>query len=118
MMSNYKASEQEQRKAEDIRRQYIPHRDNKMEQLQKVDNKVKTPGRIAACILGVIGVLVMGAGMSMIMVWDVMTTGLALSIPGMVAALLAYPLYALITNSRKKKYADEIMRLSDSLVNE
>jgi len=45
-----------------------------------------------------------------------MTFGLALSIPGLAAALLAYPLYSLITSKRKKKYADEIMRLSDELI--
>lgn len=115
-MSNFRADEQDQRKAERIRRQYIPHADNKMEQLQKLDSKVKTPGKIVACILGVIGVLVMGAGMSMVMVWGIMTTGLALSIPGMIVALLAYPVYSLITNRRKKKYAAEIMRLSNDLM--
>jgi hypothetical protein len=39
-----------------------------------------------------------------------------LPIPGMVVAILAYPVYQLITNNRKKKYADEIMRLSDDLM--
>lgn len=115
-MSNYKANAQDQKKAEDIRRQYVPHEENKMEQLQKLDNKVKLPGRIVSCMLGVIGALVMGAGMSLIMVWENMTTGLMLSIPGMVGALAAYPIYSVITNNRKKKYADEIMRLSDDLV--
>lgn len=117
-MSNFNANPQDQKKAENIRRQYIPREDNKIEQLQRLDNKVKTPGKVVASILGVVGALVMGSGMALVMVWENMTMGLALSIPGMVVALLAFPVYALITNSRKKKYASEIMRLSDSLMHE
>lgn len=117
-MSNFNANGQEQKKAESIRRQYISHEDNKMEQLQKLDNKVKAPGKVIATIFGVIGALVMGAGMALVMVWGNMTMGLALSIPGLIVALLAIPIYALITASRKKKYASEIMRLSDSLTHQ
>lgn len=117
-MSNSSTNPQDQRRAESIRRQYISREDNKIEQLQHLDNKVKIPGRVAAGALGTAGALVMGAGMAQIMVWGNMTTGLAVSIPGMLAALLAFPVYALITNSRKKKYASEIIRLSDGLMQE
>ena len=40
-----------------------------MEQLQKLDSKVKLPGKIVGAILGVIGALIMGTGMSLVMVW-------------------------------------------------
>lgn len=110
-MSDFNATAQAQKKAESIRRKYIPHReDNKIEQLQRLDSKVKTPGKVVAGILGVVGALVM--------VWENMTMGLALSIPGMIVALLAVPAYAVITNSRKKKYESEIMRISDGLIRE
>jgi len=115
-MKNYQPNAEDQRKAENIRRQYLSHEENKIEQLQKLDNRVKLPGKIISSILGTVGSLVMGAGMSLVMVWENMTFGLALSIPGLAAALLAYPLYSLITSKRKKKYADEIMRLSDELI--
>lgn len=117
-MSNFQVSAQDQKKAENIRRQYISREDNKIEQLQKLDNKVKAPGKVVASILGVVGALVMGSGMALVMVWENMTIGLALSIPGLIVALLAFPVYALITNSRKKKFASEIMRLSDGLMHE
>lgn len=117
-MSNFQVSAQDQKKAENIRRQYISREDNKIEQLQKLDNKVKAAGKVVASILGVVGALVMGSGMALVMVWENMTIGLALSIPGLIVALLAFPVYALITNSRKKKFASEIMRLSDGLMHE
>lgn len=115
-MSEYRANAQDQQKAENIRRQYVSREENKMEQLQKLDSKVKLPGKIVGSILGIIGALVMGAGMSLVMVWGDMTMGLALSIPGLVVLLLAFLVYNLITSSRKKKYAAEIMRLSDDVM--
>lgn len=115
-MNTYQASEREQRKAEGIRRQYVSREENKMEQLQKLDSKVKLPGKIVGSILGVIGALVMGAGMSLVMVWGNMTMGLALSIPGLAVLLLGFLSYYLITGSRKKKYAAEIMRLSSDVM--
>ena len=102
-MNNYQASERDQRKAEGIRRQYVFREENKMEQLQKLDSKVKLPGKITGSILGVVGALVMGYGMSLVMVNGVMTTGIAIGIAGMIAALAAYPVYAGITGGRKKK---------------
>lgn len=117
-MSEYKANEQDRQRAENIRRQYISREEDKMAQLQKLDDKVKMPGSVTAGILGVIGSLVMGAGMSLIMVWHDMGMGIGMGIPGMIVALLAYPVYTLITNSRKKKYATEIIRLTDDLMAE
>lgn len=116
-MNELNAKKYDATKAEKIRRQYLSREDNKMEQLKRLDDKVKTPGKIVSCIMGVIGSLTMGAGMSMIMVWNNMTTGLVLGIPGLLIAVLAYPVYRLLTEKRKKKYAAEIFQLSDVLIN-
>ena len=118
MMSGYRVNEQDQKKAENIRRQYVSREENKMEQLQKMDSKVKLPGRVAATILGVTGAMVMGAGMSLVMVSNKIKKGIAVSIPGLAVALSAYPVYSLVTDRRKKKYAPEIMNMSDELINE
>ncbi len=40
-MSDYRVNELDQKKAENIRRQYISREENKMEQLQKIDRKAK-----------------------------------------------------------------------------
>ena len=116
-MGDYRANEQDQKRAENIRRQYVSHEENKMEQLQKMDGKVKFPGRVAGTILGVTGALVMGAGMSLVMVSNKIKKGLVFSIPGMAVALSAYPVYSLITDRRKEKYAPEIMSISGELIN-
>ena len=75
-MSNCKANETDRKRAESIRRQYISRDDNKMEQLEKLDRKVRLPGEIVSGIVGILGALIMGAGMSLIMVWADMRLGL------------------------------------------
>lgn len=115
-MNTFNITDKDTNQAEKIRRQYLNKEANKIELLKKLDDKVKAPGKITASILGVIGALVMGGGMAMVMEWSNMTIGLILGIPGMIVALSAYPVYALITNKRKKKYAAEIMRLSNEIV--
>lgn len=115
-MTEFNTTTNDRVKAQSIQKQYINREENKMEQLIRLDSKVKIPGRITASILGVVGALTMGAGMSLIMVWENMMSGLVLGIPGMILALLAYPIYQLVTNSRKKKYSEEIIKLSDNLI--
>lgn len=115
-MSYYTPDAQDQKKAENIRRQYISRDDNLFRQLEKLDNKVKLPGKIVSVMIGVTSALAMGAGMALVLVREDMQLGLTLSIPGLIVALLAYPVYALITNHRKKQYAVEIMRLSDAVM--
>lgn len=115
-MSEYSATNHERSKAQNIRKQYLSREENKMEQLRLLDSRVKTPGKIAAGVLGTAGALLLGAGMSHIMVWNVMGTGLAMGIPGLFIALLSYPVYRLTTGHRKKQYADQIMQLSDELI--
>ncbi len=120
-MSDCKVTEQDQKQAEQIRRQYIPHKENKMEQLQELDRRVKFPGKMVAGGLGLVGSLIMGAGMAKIMVNDSpsvgsdLKKGLAMSIPGMILTLLSYPAYKLVTEKRKEEYADEVLHLSGEL---
>lgn len=105
----------ERAQAESIRRQYVNREQDKIEQLRRLDNKVKMPGRIMASLMGVVGALILGGGMSLIIVWENMEKGITLGIPGMIVALLAYPVYSFITGRRKKKYAEEIFKLSDEI---
>lgn len=115
-MKNYTVSEKETKQAEQIRRQYIERSQNKMEQLRDLDSKVKKPGTIISCVVGGIGSLVMGSGMSMTMLNGNMTLGIVIGVVGMIVAAVAYPIYKNITDNRKKKYADEIMKLSGEIV--
>lgn len=87
-----------------------------LDQITRLDKKVKTPGRIAASISGATGSMLLGAGMSQILVWKNMGLGLRLGIPGLVLILSAIPLYSIITGLREHKYAPEIILTSDKIL--
>ena len=117
-MAGFDPLKEDAAKAEAIRRRYMEKGTTKLDQLQALDTKVKTPGTVVASMLGVIGALVMGAGMYNIMVWDNMTVGMALGIPGLVMVCLAWPVYRAITGHRRKKYAQQVMELSGAIIKE
>lgn len=117
-MNETTLTQNDRNKAEHIRRQYVSRETNKLEQLHRLDSKVKGPGRTVASIIGSIGALTMGGGMALIMEWGNMAAGLPLGITGLLLALLAYPIYLRMTTGRKKKYADEILKLSDEVIRE
>jgi hypothetical protein len=67
----------------------------------------------------------MGAGMSLVMtdigaiigITSALIPGIAVGVLGLGMALLTYPIYKSILNSRKKKYSAEILSLSDKIMN-
>lgn len=103
-----------------IREKYIPavKKEDKMELLRRLDKSASVPGTTVSLIVGIIGVLVMGAGMSFIMVWGdkLFVSGIIIGIIGMLAAACAYPIYGIVTKRRRKKLAPQIMKLTDELM--
>jgi uncharacterized membrane protein (DUF485 family) len=67
----------------------------------------------------------MGAGMSLVMtdigntlaIQNSMTVGITVGVVGMIIAIINYPVYRAILNSRKKKYSAEILKLSEKIIN-
>ncbi len=47
-----------------------------------------------------------------------MIPGIAIGVVGLLLALINYPIHKGIINSRKKKYAPEILNLSDKIINQ
>ena len=111
---------------EKIRTQYTEKTTTELDALRALDAKVKRPANIFAYVFGSIGAIVMGAGMSLVMT-EIGTTlgienglvpGILVGVVGMLMTIINYPIHKGLLASRKKKYADEIMRLSDKIVNE
>lgn len=100
-----------------IRAKYLPKEESKMETLRKLDKSVERPGMITGIALGVIGCLVLGTGMSCVMVWtdSLFVVGIVVGIIGLLMVALAYPLYACITKKQKEKLAPQILALTEEL---
>ncbi|MBQ4639002.1 MAG: hypothetical protein IJB69_00595 [Clostridia bacterium] len=112
----YSAGEQAQIKA--IRSKYLPREENKMEQLQRLDASVTQKATIYSLIVGIIGALIMGLGMSCCMVWAGVwfVPGIVLGLIGMAAAAAAYPVYNRVLKKERERIAPEILRLTDELL--
>ena len=107
-----------------IRTQYMEKESTQLDALRALDAKVKRPANVFAGVFGTVSALVMGAGMSLVMtdigeilgIAEPMASGIVIGVAGMVMSVVNYPIYMGILNSRKKKYAAEIMKLSDEIV--
>lgn len=112
----YSAPEQEEIKK--IREKYIPREENKMDQLRHLDAQVTRKGTVVALVVGIIGCLILGTGMSLCMVWAGawFIPGIAIGIVGIAAVAAAYPLYVRITEKEKARLGPEILKLTEELM--
>ena len=113
----YSAKQQEE--VEKIRNKYLPKEENKMEQLIRLDKQTERSGTIASLVIGIIGTLILGVGMSCILVWNsnmgVFIAGVVIGVLGMLIAGMAYPVYKKVTEKERAKVADKILTLSKEL---
>lgn len=108
-----------------IRTQYTEKTTTAVDELKALDAKVKKPANVFAYIFGVVSAIIMGSGMSLVMtdigatinIADPMVPGIVIGVIGMAMAIINYPIYKGVLNSRKKKYADKIIALSEKIMN-
>lgn len=107
-----------------IRTQYTEKEHTGLDELKELDTKVKRPANVFAYIFGSISAIIMGSGMSLVMtdiaetvgIENPMLYGIIIGIVGMFMAIINYPIYKGILGSRRKKYADKIIALSDKIM--
>ncbi len=117
----YTALSQEERKEIDsIRRQYLHEEktETKLERLRRLDALVKNTAVIWSLCLGIIGTLIFGLGLTMILEWEIFLWGVVLMAFGCVPMAIAYPVYQFVLKKYKNRYGEEILRLSEELLNE
>lgn len=107
-----------------IRTQYTEKQHTELDALKALDAKVKKPANVFAYIYGSLSAIIMGAGMSLVMteigtiigLENAMIPGIAVGVMGLVLALTTYPIYKKILSGRKKKYASQILELSEKIL--
>lgn len=103
--------------------QYTEKEHTALDELKALDKKVTAPVCAFACLFGSAAALIMGAGMSLIMtdlsqrlgLAEPMLPGLIIGISGMLMAIFNYPIYRRLLRSRRGKYAEKILALSNQL---
>ena len=107
-----------------IRTQYIEKEHTPLDELKTMDAKIKKPANVFAYVFGAVSAIIMGCGMSLVMtdigatigISDPMVPGIIIGVVGLTLAIMNYPIYKGVLASRKKKYADKIIALSDKLM--
>ena len=85
----------------------FPREESKLEELKRLDYMVQRSGIIESLCFGI------GAAVG---IADPMIPGIVIGVVGMMMAIINYPIYKGILDSRRKKYADKIIALSDKIM--
>lgn len=120
----YSAKEQDELKK--IREKYQSQEESKMDKLRRLDAGVTQKATMYSIVIGMVGALVMGFGMSITMT-DIgtnigltgtlgMLVGIIIGIVGIVLVCLAFPIYVRTVKKEREKIAPEILRLTDELM--
>ena len=121
---HYAYNAEENQEVLNIRQKYLPQEQTDLQRLKALDAEVKRAPSTFAYIYGSISAIVMGAGMSLVMtdigttlgIADGMIPGIGIGLLGMALALTTYPIYKGMLAARKKKYAPQILELSEKLM--
>ena len=92
-----------------------------LDELKLLDKKVKRTPRIFAYTFGTISSLILGFGMSVsmgVILKDLMVLGVIIGVIGLLFVSINYPDYKKMKEKNINQYRDEIISISDSLLNE
>ena len=107
-----------------IRTQYTEKESTQLDALKKLDAKVSRPANVFAYVFGCIAAMIMGSGMCLVMtdigdslgIAEPIVPSVIIGVVGMVMAIANYPVYNGILASRRKKYASEVIALSNKIM--
>ncbi|MBE5732031.1 MAG: hypothetical protein E7353_03250 [Clostridiales bacterium] len=114
-------TEEERREIDSIRKKYVQQtkkETSKMERLRSLDAKVRNSALVIALTLGVVGVLLFGFGLTCVLEWNLWVLGISCMVVGCVPVGIAYPIHGIVLAKNRKKYGDEILALTEELLNE
>lgn len=125
---SYSYSAREQEEIKRIRKKYAEDSartdESSIERLRRLDASVTKKGTTVSLIVGTLGSILMGSGMSLVMT-DLGTLlpgmlslfiGIAVGVVGIVGVALAYPIYKAITKKERERIAPEVLRISEELL--
>lgn len=115
----YTYSSREHGEIESIVKKYLPPEENGIQRLRNLDRKVTKKASAAGITAGVIGLLLLGLGMSCVTVWQntLFAAGVVIGILGIALSSAAHPIYNAVLRREREKAAPEILRLADEIKN-
>lgn len=95
-----------------------PDGEDNLERLRRLDASVTKKASMISIIVGVIGTLMLGIGMSIIMTEMNVPAPVGIAVGSLGIAVLgaAYPIYTHMAKKEREKLAPEILRITDELM--
>ena len=125
---SYSYSAREQEEIKRIRKKYAEDSartdESSIERLRRLDASVTKKGTTVSLIVGTLGSILMGSGMSLVMT-DLgallpgmlsLFIGIAVGVVGIVGVALAYPIYKAITKKERERIPPEVLRITEELL--
>lgn len=119
----YTYSARQRQEVEEIRKQYLPKEEDKMDALRRLHAVPTQKAQAASLAAGILGVLILGTGMSLCMTKIgaalgrfAMVLGILVGIVGIVLTALAYPIYNWVLKKHRARIAPEVLKLTDELM--
>ncbi len=122
----YTYSAEEQREIEAIRKKYeVPEEgEGTMETLRRLDASVTKKGTLVSLLVGILGSLILGTGMSLTMTEELsaclgvytLPVGIGMGGLGVLMVSLSYPLYRAVIKRQRRKLAPTILKLTEELM--
>ncbi len=102
----------------DIQKKYKTEEKNALDRMRLIDRKIENRARIVSIISGMIGTLVLGTGMSLILVWGgiCFVIGVIVGLIGICIISAAYPIYRKTVMTLRKEHAEEIDALAKKIL--
>ena len=110
--------------AEKIASEYATKETSKVRALKKLDKKAKVPAQVFTYTFGIIAVLIFGVGMCLCMnvigngTPLMMVLGVIIGLVGIALMSINYPIYKIMLEKGKKKYASDILELAKEISEE
>ncbi len=118
----YSYSAKQQEEIDAIKRKYFPKEEkakeyDKLEELKCLDRQVELTATIWAIVVGFIGTLIFGTGMSLILAFEprMFAFGIPIGILGIAGMALALPAYRMVLKKQREKAAPKILTLTEEL---
>lgn len=115
---SYSAAENEEIRRIREKYEFRDKENSKLEQLRSLDKSVHKTASVIALSIGIIGLFIMGFGLSCVLVWaeSLFSAGIVIGIIGIVFIIAACPVYNIVEKEKRKRIAPEIIRLTDELM--
>lgn len=114
----YKYSAKEYNEAKKIRDKYLPKKESKLEQLQKLDQSVTKKATTYAITFGVLSSLLLGIGLYFTIELEAtrFVEGIIIGCIGILGICLVYPFYKKILTKERNKISNKILQLSEEII--